>query len=91
MIGKLKLIEETAKTMGAPKTEVTRVYNALQETVMNLLRDDEAVKVCEGLVLKPKVKASFKTRNPQTGEQMIVPERKLVRASFGRVFKELYD
>ena len=91
MIGKLKLIEETAKTMGGSKAEVTRVYDALQETVMNLLRNDEDVKVFEGLVLKPKTKASFIARNPQNGDPVVVPERKLVRASFGRAFKELYN
>lgn len=88
VVTKHDIVSAVAAATGLKKSQAEQAY----DTVLNVIKD----KLTEGLdvrlsgvgSLKTAIRPASKSRNPRTGEEFDVPERRVVRFS---VSKELKD
>lgn len=85
---KAEMIKTVSYESGLSQEKVKLVLNALANTVVNGLKNDEEVPAIDGFKFAPKVTAERTCRNPQTGESIAVPEKKSVKLKIGKYVKE---
>lgn len=91
MFTKTELIAEVAEKSGSSKAEVERVINALQDSVIEHVAGGDEVRLSGFVSFAPAVRAARKMRNPSTGEEMTVPEKKVVRLKVMKRFKDAVE
>jgi len=77
MLTQAELVEALSDETGFPKGEVRHLLTALDEIIQDTVGNGERVKVC-GVVIEPKLKKATKKRkgrNPQTGEEVMIPAK----------------
>lgn len=74
---------------GTTKASVERVLAALQESIMEHVAKGEDVRLTGFVNFEPAVRAARTMRNPRTGEDLQVPETKVVRLRAGKKFRDL--
>jgi DNA-binding protein HU-beta len=75
---KAELIEKVAEKVELPKARVDRCLKAFIEVVENALQNGERIALPGFGVFLVKKRKARKGRNPQTGEVMEIPARKVV-------------
>ena len=77
----------------AEKAEMTQkatkeVLEVMQEVVYDEMKKGEEVKVMDSVTLMGKMVPQRTARNPQTSEELIVPEHLAPKAKFGKGIKD---
>jgi DNA-binding protein HU-beta len=86
-----ELVEELADRTGLAKSDVRKVLDALEETVMTALKNCERIPVAGLVQLEPKIKAARKSRmgrNPRTGEEVKISSKPASVQIKARVLKK---
>jgi len=93
---KLELVDAVAEETGLTKKDTKKIIDATFETIMDYLgeeaeknednRDD--VQIIGFGKFEVRDRAERKGRNPQTGEDITIPERKVPTFKAGKTFKE---
>lgn len=92
MTTKKEFVEEMASRLGTTKTYANKVIDIYQEIVFDALsRGDEEVRVMDGIKLIPTDKAEREGVNPSTGDRIIIPAHKSVKARIGSQIKKLVN
>jgi integration host factor subunit alpha len=76
---KTDLIDATYNRVDLPKTKSAQVIESLLEIIKKTLENDEDVLISGFGKFCVKEKRKRKGRNPQTGEDLILAERRVVR------------
>ena len=85
---KFELISKTAEKAGITKAAAERAVNAAIEAVVEALSKGERV-IIPGLgVFGVKERKAKKARNPRTGEEVVIPKRKVVVFRAAKSLKE---
>ena len=85
---KAEMIAKVEEATGAGKKVAGEMVNAYEATLVATLKSGNEYRV-QGLgVLKPVTRAARNGRNPQTGEAMVIPEKKTVKLSVSKNFAE---
>lgn len=87
-MNKLDLIKAVAEKTNSTLAESTKAVNAFMEIVQETLSHDEDVVLTGFGTFKVASRAERKSRNPQTGEEIIVPATKVPTFKAGKALKD---
>ncbi len=87
-MNKLDLIKAVAEKTNTSLAESTKVINAFLEVVQDTLANEEDVILTGFGTFKVSSRAERKSRNPQTGEEIIVPATKVPTFKAGKQLKD---
>lgn len=85
---KTELISAIAEKTGTTKRVISDVLTAFEETVIDTVANGDKVQLTNFVTFQPRHRAERRGRNPQTGEEILIPEAVLPKAKFGKGFKE---
>lgn len=86
---KRELVIRVANQLGMTQSDVARVIENTFDTISKSLAEGERWELRDFGVFEVKTRASRIGRNPRTGDQVPVPERKVVTFRPGKKMKEL--
>ncbi len=86
---KRDLVVRVASKLGITQSDVARIVEATFDTISQTLADGKRWELRDFGVFEVKTRASRIGRNPRTGDQVPVPERKVVTFRPGKKMKEL--
>ncbi len=87
-ITKRELIIRVANRLGMTQSDVSRIIEGTFETISRSLAEGERWELRDFGVFEVKTRASRIGRNPRTGYQVPVPERRVVTFRPGKLMKE---
>jgi len=86
---KRELVIRVSNKLGMPQTDVAKIIEGAFHTISRSLASGERWELRDFGVFEVKTRASRIGRNPRTGDQVPVPERKVVTFRPGKRMKEL--
>ena len=87
-MNKTELVERIAEEIDAPKSEVQKYWEALEEVVTSALKSGEEVQITGFGKFYIQERKAREGRNPQTGEKMKIAASKVPAFSAGNALKE---
>ena len=88
---KRELVIRVANTLGMTQSDVAKIIEGAFDTISRTLADGERWELRDFGVFEVKTRASRIGRNPRTGDQVPVPERRVVTFRPGKKMKELIN
>ena len=85
---KTELIEKIAERADVPKSEAQKHFDAFEEVVTDVLKSGDEVQITGFGKFYVREQKARDGRNPQTGEKMRIPARKVPSFSAGNSLKE---
>ncbi len=85
---KAHLIAKIAEKADITKTEAEKVVNACLESIKEILQSDQKLTLTGFGTFEVVERKERKGRNPQTGEEIVIPATKVVKFKPGKVLKE---
>lgn len=82
-------VKKIAETASFTQKDVRAMLSGIQDVTLAALAEGDEVTVLDGLKLYVKDVAERTARNLQTGENMVIPAHKAVKAKLGTAFKKL--
>ena len=86
---KRELVIRVANKLGMTQSDVGKIVEGALETISHCLAEGNRWELRDFGVFEVKTRVSRVGRNPRTGEQVPVPERKVVTYRPGKKMKEL--
>lgn len=86
---KRELVIRVANSLGMTQSDVAKIIEGAFDTISRTLADGERWELRDFGVFEVKTRASRIGRNPRTGDQVPVPERRVVTFRPGKKMKEL--
>lgn len=86
---KRELVIRVSNALGMTQSDVARVVEAMFQNLSKSLAEGERWELRDFGVFEVKTRAARTGRNPRTGEQVPVPERKVVSFRPGKKMKEI--
>lgn len=87
-MNKAELVADVAERMGEPKMKAEEAVNAVFDAITAALKSGNEVRLPAFGVFVVSDSAARKARNPQTGEEVLVPAGKRARFRPGKALKE---
>ncbi len=88
-MNKKELIDDMAKRSGLSRGNCEKALNAFQNSVITALEKDDNVTLVGFGTFKVSERASRLGRNPSTGEDLVIPARKVAKFIIGKTLKEI--
>lgn len=88
ILTKSDLVATIAEKTDSSKASVERMIAALQDTVIEAVVDGKEVKLTGFAAFAPATRSARTVKNPQTGENIEVPEAKVVKIRPLGVFRD---
>lgn len=85
---KNELVRELAEEFEIPRRQVAELMEALLEKMMDVLKSGDKVQLTPFGQFKVRNRAARVARNPQTGEPVNVPAKRVLKFLAGRTLKE---
>lgn len=86
---KSEAVVEIAKRTSLSKAQAHEAYNALEEIWKDTIyKGDGEIPIIAGVKLKVVVADPRKSRNPKTGEEFTLPERKIIKLKTSPAFRK---
>ena len=86
---KADLVEKIAEKTGLTRTDVSVVVDGFLDAVRNSMKEGNNIEIRGFGTFKIKSRKARKARNPRTGEEVPVPDRKVPVFKPSNEFKEL--
>jgi DNA-binding protein HU-beta len=87
-MNKTELMEAIAERAAVPKNEAQRYLDAFEEVVSHVLKSGDEIQITGFGKFYVREQKAREGRNPQTGEKMEIPARKVPTFSAGNSLKE---
>jgi len=87
-MNKAELIEEVSNKTGITKKETGNVIDALTNTIQKTLSKEEKVTLVGFGTFQVMQRKARRGRNPQTGEEIQIPAKKVPKFKAGKGFRE---
>jgi DNA-binding protein HU-beta len=87
-MNKTELMEAIAERAAVPKNEAQRYLDAFEEVVSDVLKGGDEIQITGFGKFYVREQKAREGRNPQTGEKMEIPARKVPTFSAGNSLKE---
>lgn len=87
-MNKREFVSELAKRTDLSINKSNEVLKEVESIIKEELQRDGEVNLTGFVSFKPAVRAARKGRNPQTGEEIRIPEIKTAKVKIGKPFKE---
>jgi len=88
---KADIVENIYEKMGIPKKEAARAVETIFGTIKETLEAGENVKISGFGNFTVRQKRARRGRNPQTGEELVIAERKVITFKASNLLKELIN
>ena len=88
---KADLADRLYEKVGLPKKEATAMVETLFESMKNILAEGESLKITGFGTFLVRKKSSRKGRNPKTGEELEIEQRRVVTFKPSLQFKALVE
>ncbi len=88
---KADIVDRLCERVGLPKNEATEIVELLFRTLKNVLSEGESVKITGFGTFLVRKKGTRKGRNPQTGEEIQIKQRRVVTFKPSQQFKALVE
>lgn len=88
---KSELIDAVARTTKITKSRAEQVVNVIFDTLTDALKRGEGIEIRGFGSFTVREYKSYSGRNPRTGKQVEVPEKRLPRFKVGKELKELVN
>ncbi len=88
VINKRRFIDRMAENGEKTKKSCKEYLDLMLDTFYELLEDGEVVKFNKIMSAEVRTTPERPARNPQTGEECIVPERKRIKVTFSEVLRD---
>jgi DNA-binding protein HU-beta len=88
---KAQLIEELADEVGLTKKAASDAVNALFDMIMSSVAKGQKVVLTGFGTFKLRTRAPRKGRNPQTGEEIMIGEKRIPGFTAGKAFKRAVE
>jgi DNA-binding protein HU-beta len=85
---KSELVRELAEDFELPRRQVTELVEAMLEKITEVLRSGDKVQLTPFGQFRIRDRAARIARNPQTGEPVNVPAKRVLRFTAGRTLKD---
>ncbi len=85
---KNQIIKKLSEQTGVSSKDVKNVLNCLNEMAIKEVKSNGQFRICDLGKLKLKKREARMMRNPQTGKQMKVPAKKVVKFTVAKSVKE---
>lgn len=85
---KSQLVRELAADLEMPRKQVEEYLEALLDKIMAVLKSEGKVQLTPFGQFRVRDRAARMGRNPQTGEPVKIPAKRVLRFTAGRVLKE---
>jgi integration host factor subunit alpha len=85
---KAGIVDEVYETVGVTKKEAADYVEAVFETMKETLEEGEEIKVSGFGKFEVRRKGERVGRNPRTGVEIMIPERRVLRFKVSQVFKD---
>lgn len=85
---KAGIVDEVYDSVGITKKEAADFVEAVFETMKETLEDGEEIKVSGFGKFEVRRKGERVGRNPRTGVEIMIPERRVLRFKVSQVFKD---
>lgn len=86
---KADLVEKVAERTGLTRTDVAVVVDSFLDTIKKSMEESKNIEIRGFGTFKIKVRKARKARNPRTGEEVPVPDRKVPVFKPSNEFKDL--
>ena len=87
-MNKKELIKAVVEATGLPKKDVTTVVDATFDKITEALKNGDKVKLSGFGNFEVRERAARKGRNPQTGEEILIPESKVPAFKPAKLLRE---
>jgi len=89
-MNKVELIEKLQYKTKTPiaKAEVERIVNGFMDEVKNAVANGDSVQLTGFGTFENRRRAAREARNPQTGEAILIPEKRVPAFKPGKAFKD---
>lgn len=77
-VGKVEIIRKVAEKTGKKRAEVKQIFEEIMSEIANSLIEGKRVAIKELGVFNLKTRIARKGRNPQTGEEIKIPSKKVI-------------
>lgn len=88
-MNKTELVGEVSAKSGLAKKDVEKVINAFLDTVEETLKTGDKVQLIGFGTFEVRERQARKGRNPQTGEEIDIPQTRVPAFKAGKTMKEL--
>jgi len=88
-MNKAQLVEKVADEVGLTKKDTRKVVDAVTQTITEALSGGEKVTLVNFGTFRVRNRKSRKGRNPQTGEKIQIPAKKVVKFKIGKGLREV--
>ncbi len=88
---KAQLIEKVADEVGLTKKAAADAVNAVFDLIMDTVAQGEKVVITGFGTFRVRTRAARKGRNPQTGEEIMIPEKRIPGFTAGKAFKRAVE
>ena len=89
MTTKKDIIKQISEKTGLSQVETKQVVQGLFDSIVDILATDGRIELRNFGVFMVRTRAERKARNPRTGEEVIVPQRRIVTFKSGRKMQAL--
>lgn len=86
---KADLVEQVAERTGLTRTDVAVVVDSFLDTIKKSMEDKQNIEIRGFGTFKIKLRKARKARNPRTGEEVPVPDRRVPVFKPSNEFKDL--
>ncbi len=87
-MNKTELIAKVAQETGVTKTQAQNVFESIVKSIGDVLKEGDKVSFVGFGTFEVSERAARKGRNPQTGAEIDIPARKVVRFKPGKQLRE---
>ncbi len=87
-MNKDQLVKAIAAETNQSQSVITKILNALTETIVETVADGDKVTLVGFGSFEPRPRKERQGKNPQTGETMTIPATTVPAFSAGKIFKD---
>ncbi len=88
IMNKEQLVKAIAAQTGQSQSVITKILNAMTETIVETVADGDKVTLIGFGSFEPRPRKERNGKNPQTGEPLTIPATTVPAFSAGKIFKE---
>ena len=82
------MVLQIAKEMGMRQTDIKRIVQMTLDGIIDVLAEEQRLELRNFGVFEVRTRKPRKARNPRTGQEVMVPERKVVTFKPGKLMEE---
>lgn len=89
MINYKDFIKQISKATGYSQKNIQEVLDNVEAVLIENLKKDEAVKILKTISIVPTQNSEKERKNPFTGEKMIIPAKRTIKAKISKTLKDI--